>query len=91
MSALRDAKSSNGLAATVATHLQDYFSGHDGLLPPSGLYERVLQEVERPLLLLTLRECRGNQIKAAAILGINRNTLRKKLRDLGITAKQARR
>lgn len=91
MSALRAEKNASGLAATVTMHLQDYFAGHDGLLPPAGLYDRVLQEVERPLLLLTLRECRGNQIKAAAILGINRNTLRKKLRDLGIMAKQARR
>lgn len=80
-----------GLAATVAVHLQDYFKCHDGILPPCGLYDRVLHEVERPLLLLSLRACNGNQIKAAAMLGINRNTLRKKLRELGISAKQARR
>ncbi len=89
MSALRDPKPQSGLSATVATHLKDYFAAHDGLMPPSGLYDRVLQEIERPLLQMTLRECRGNQIKAAALLGINRNTLRKKLREFGISVRRA--
>lgn len=48
------------------------------------LYEEVLREVERPLIVTTLTVCKGNQLKAAAILGINRNTLRKKIRALGI-------
>ena len=50
----------------------------------SGLHDRILREVERPLILLTLAATRGNQIKAAHVLGINRNTLRKKIRDLEI-------
>ena len=58
-------------------------SGRPGL-PSSGLYERVLREVERPLLGITLEATRGNQIKAAELLGINRNTLRKKIRELDI-------
>jgi two-component system nitrogen regulation response regulator GlnG len=54
-------------------------------LPPSGLYQRVLEEVEYPLILAALTATRGNQIKAADLLGLNRNTLRKKIRELGVT------
>lgn len=75
-----------GLSASVERHLRDYFDAHDGGLPSAGLYGRVLQEVERPLLSLTLSECGGNQLRAAELLGLNRNTLRKKLRDLGLEA-----
>ena len=73
-----------GLQGAVEHHLERYFAAHGNALPPPGLYDRVLQEVERPLITLTLRATRGNQLKAAAILGINRNTLRKKIRLLGI-------
>ena len=45
---------------------------------------RVIREVERPLITLTLQATRGNQIKAAEVLGVNRNTLRKKIKELGI-------
>lgn len=83
-------KTPSELSASIALHLQEYFTAHEGS-PPSGLYDRIVQEVERPLLQLALRECRGNQIRAAALLGINRNTLRKKLRGLGIAARQVRR
>ncbi|MGB0683290.1 MAG: nitrogen regulation protein NR(I) [Magnetovibrionaceae bacterium] len=74
----------NGIAQSVESHLKAYFSAHGDGLPNAGLYDRVLKEVERPLLTLTLSATRGNQIKAAEILGLNRNTLRKKIRDLGI-------
>jgi hypothetical protein len=53
-------------------------------VPPAGLYDRVLEEVERPLIQLTLSATRGNQVRAAEILGLNRNTLRKKIQDLGV-------
>lgn len=53
-------------------------------LPEPGLYDRLLAEVERPLILQALQATRGNQIRAAAVLGINRNTLRKKIQTLGI-------
>ena len=53
-------------------------------LPSRGLYTRVLHEMERPLIALTLSATRGNQIRAAEILGLNRNTLRKKIRELDI-------
>jgi two-component system nitrogen regulation response regulator GlnG len=50
----------------------------------TGVYDKIIAEVERPLIRLTLAATRGNQIKAAAMLGLNRNTLRKKIRDLEI-------
>ncbi len=74
----------NGLTHSMEMHLQSYFSAHGDSLPSSGLYERVLKEVERPLISLTLHATGGNQIKAANVLGLNRNTLRKKIRDLNI-------
>ena len=52
--------------------------------PPVGLYHRVLRDLEVPLIAATLSVTRGNQIKAAEILGLNRNTLRKKIRDLDL-------
>ncbi len=72
------------LSGTIEKHLRDYFDGHNGALPPRGLYDRVLRELERPLISLTLVATRGNQVKAAEILGLNRNTLRKKIRELDI-------
>ncbi len=76
--------SDESLSAAAERHLRDYFSAHKGGLPPSGLYDRVLREIERPLIQLSLSATRGNQIKAAQLLGLNRNTLRKKVRELDI-------
>jgi two-component system, NtrC family, nitrogen regulation response regulator GlnG len=73
-----------GLAAAVERHIVDYFAAHRGALPASGLYDRVLREIERPLIVATLGATRGNQIRAAHLLGLNRNTLRKKIRELDI-------
>ena len=72
------------LGQAVERHIEAYFAAHGDHLPPAGLYERVVHEVERPLLAIALGATRGNQIKAAEMLGINRNTLRKKLRVLDI-------
>ncbi|MBV1693530.1 MAG: nitrogen regulation protein NR(I) [Hyphomicrobiales bacterium] len=72
------------LAEMVEQHLARYFAGFGRDLPPPGLYDRVLAEIERPLLIAALTATRGNQIKAADLLGLNRNTLRKKVRDLDI-------
>ena len=72
------------MAQAIERHLRAYFASHKDGLPPAGVYDRVLAEVERPLIRLTLAATRGNQIKAAAILGLNRNTLRKKIRELEI-------
>ena len=78
------ASEGNGLSHTIDTLLQNYFAAHRGGLPAPGLYDRVLREVERPLISQTLTATRGNQVKAAHVLGLNRNTLRKKIRDLNI-------
>jgi two-component system nitrogen regulation response regulator GlnG len=75
---------SESLSEATERHLRLYFTAHRPRLPASGLYERVLREIERPLLGIALEATRGNQIKAAELLGINRNTLRKKIRELGI-------
>jgi len=72
------------LGAAVEHHLRSYFAAHEDGLPASGLYDRILREVERPLIELSLSATRGNQIRAAKLLGLNRNTLRKKIRDLDI-------
>ena len=74
----------NSLGTAVEMHLERYFSRHGDALPPAGLYDRVLREIELPLIALTLAATRGNQLKAADLLGINRNTLRKKIRELDI-------
>jgi two-component system nitrogen regulation response regulator GlnG len=73
-----------GLSSAVERHLKDYFAAHKDGIPAAGLYDRVLREVERPLISLSLSATRGNQIKAAQMLGLNRNTLRKKIRELDI-------
>ena len=83
--------SGSSLSDSLHQHLATYFANHGDSLPPNGLYERVLREVEIPLLELTLAATRGNQIKAAELLGLNRNTLRKKIRDLGVEVVRARR
>jgi two-component system, NtrC family, nitrogen regulation response regulator GlnG len=73
-----------GLSSAVERHINDYFAAHKGDLPAAGLYDRILREIERPLIVATLGATRGNQIKAAHLLGLNRNTLRKKIRELDI-------
>lgn len=72
------------LGATVERHLIQYFAAHANELPGAGLYRRIIREVERPLIALTLEATGGNQRKAAHLLGLNRNTLRKKIRELNI-------
>jgi two-component system nitrogen regulation response regulator GlnG len=72
------------LGAAAERQLRDYFAAHKEDLPAARLYDRVLREVERPLIALTLEATRGNQIRAAQLLGVNRNTLRKKIRELDI-------
>jgi len=77
-------RTDESLSSAVERHLARYFSGFDDTLPPPGLYHRILREVEYPLLSAALAATRGNQIRAADLLGVNRNTLRKKIRDLDI-------
>ncbi len=79
-----DDDSRDGLSAIVERHLKAYFAAHRSELPAAGLYDRVLREIERPLIELSLNATGGNQIRAAQLLGLNRNTLRKKIRELDI-------
>jgi two-component system nitrogen regulation response regulator GlnG len=79
------------LSQLVERHLGGYFAEQPDGVPPVGLYDRVLEEVERPLIQLTLAATRGNQVRAAEILGLNRNTLRKKIQDLGVEMSRGRR
>ncbi len=72
------------IAHAAEAWLSRYFASFGDQLPPPGLYQRVLAEVEYPLLLACLTATRGNQIRAADLLGLNRNTLRKKIRELGV-------
>ena len=69
---------------SVEHHLAALFKAHGDDLPPAGLYHRILRDVEGPLISAALAATRGNQIKAAELLGLNRNTLRKKVRELDI-------
>ncbi len=80
----RPGSGGGGVAEAVGDHLARYFATFGETLPPDGLYDRLIAEVERPLLLASLSAVRGNQLRAAKLLGINRNTLRKKLTELGI-------
>lgn len=69
-----------GLSDTVRRVLENYFRDLDGH-EPAHLYQLVLQEIERPLLETVMQYTRGNQSKASIVLGLNRGTLRKKLKQ----------
>jgi two-component system, NtrC family, nitrogen regulation response regulator GlnG len=71
------------LATAIECYLSELFHDRDGN-PPPNLYYRTVREIEYPLISVTLATTKGNQIKAAELLGLNRNTLRKKVRNLGI-------
>jgi two-component system nitrogen regulation response regulator GlnG len=75
---------SEPLAQAMERHIRQFLTAHEEGLVGNDIYDRVIAEVERPLIQLTLVATRGNQIKAAAMLGLNRNTLRKKIRDLEV-------
>ncbi|MDO5704236.1 MAG: response regulator [Paracoccus sp. (in: a-proteobacteria)] len=78
------------LSDSVEAHLQRYFDLHGDALPPPGLYDRILREIEKPLLQVALDATGGNQLRCAELLGINRNTLRKKLTELNIEVARRR-
>ncbi len=81
---------SDRLSASIGKHLRRYFDLHGGSLPPPGLYQRILREVEIPLIEIALDATGGNQAKCAELLGINRNTLRKKITELDISVTRRR-
>ncbi len=72
------------LVQAVERHIRQFLAASRDGMPMRDIYDRVIAEVERPLIQMTLASTKGNQIKAAAMLGLNRNTLRKKIRDLEI-------
>ncbi|WP_417586463.1 helix-turn-helix domain-containing protein [Pararhodobacter oceanensis] len=78
------------LAESVARHVRRYFELHGDELPPSGVYQRIMREVEAPLLDIALEYSGGNQLRCAELLGINRNTLRKKTNELDISVTRRR-
>ena len=83
--------SDNGkLSSSVEKHIKKYFDQQGKNLPPQGLYNRILKEIELPLIALSLSATRGNQIKTSELLGINRNTLRKKIKDLDIVVTRSK-
>lgn len=84
------ASDSGKLSSSVEMHVKRYFDLHGDVLPPPGLYNRILREVELPLIALSLSATRGNQIKTAELLGINRNTLRKKIKELDIVVTRSK-
>jgi two-component system nitrogen regulation response regulator GlnG len=71
-------------AAGLDRHVAELFKAFGDNMPPAGLYHRVLRDLEAPLIAATLAATRGNQIRAAEVLGLNRNTLRKKIKDLDL-------
>ncbi|WP_299546426.1 response regulator [uncultured Tateyamaria sp.] len=87
---IRSAGDTEKLGASVGRHLKRYFDLHGNMLPPPGLYQRILREVEAPLIEIALDATGGNQAKCADLLGINRNTLRKKITDLDIEVTRRR-
>lgn len=76
--------SSRGLSDLVRQLFRDYFEAHQDDIPTGGLYECVLKEIEKPLIEECLRATEGNQKRASEILGMNRNTLRKKMTQLDV-------
>jgi len=72
------------LGKLVQEYLKDYFAQEKSAITLTNMYGTVIREVERPLITIILKETQGNQTKTAQILGINRNTLRKKMAELKI-------
>ncbi|AOZ69524.1 nitrogen regulation protein NR(I) [Rhodobacter xanthinilyticus] len=87
---LRQGGEGEKLSASIARHLRRYFDLHGGNLPAPGLYDRILKEMEGPLIEIALDATGGNQARCADLLGINRNTLRKKITDLDIQVTRRR-
>ena len=77
--------SENDMARCVRKALKEYFKNLDGEEPCCGMYDMVMDCVEKPLLEMVLEHVGGNQTRAAEVLDINRNTLRKKMQQHGIS------
>lgn len=76
--------SENEIARCVRDSVNEYFHDLEGEQPSSSIYDMVIRCVEKPLIETVLHHAGGNQTRTAELLGINRNTLRKKIQDLKI-------
>lgn len=76
-----------GLRKVMSIYLRRYFDIHGDILPVDGIYSYLIKEIEKSLIEETLRRLKGNQVQVAKLLGINRNTLRRKIQDLNISFK----
>jgi two-component system nitrogen regulation response regulator GlnG len=74
-----------GLQRVIERYLVHFFDLHGDILPADGLYHCLMKEIEKPLIEVSLKRLKGNQVQAAKLLGINRNTLRRKIQDLNIS------
>ena len=77
-----------GLPGVIEQYLKHYYDLHGEILPAEGLYHCIMKEIERPLIEVTLKRLNGNQVKVAKLLGINRNTLRRKINELNISVEK---
>lgn len=73
------------LETSAIEHIEKYFAAHQPDLPPNDLYGKIIPLVERPLICAALEATDGHRMRAAQLLGINRNTLRVRMKELGIT------
>src|SRR5690606_1569100 len=76
-------RNNNSIDEAVTRNLERYFRDLEGARP-RAVYDMVIQAVERPMLEVVMRQAQGNQLRASEMLGINRNTLRKKLINHGL-------
>ena len=74
-----------GLSEAMENRLERDFKMHEGTDVPTGLYDIIIGEIEKSLINVTMKYAGGNKVKAARILGINRNTLHKKLVSLDMS------
>lgn len=73
-----------GIQGVMEQYLSHFFELHGDILPAEGLYHCLLKEMEKPLIEITLKRLKGNKVKTAQLLGINRNTLHRKMQELDI-------
>ncbi len=78
-----ESQSTQSIDQAVTRSLEKYFRDLEGTRP-SAIYDMVLASVERPMLEVVMKQAHGNQLRASEMLGINRNTLRKKLQHYGL-------
>ncbi len=74
-----------GLQGVMERYISHYFDLHGNILPSAGLYHCLMKEIEKPLIEVSLRRLKGNQVQVAKLLGIDRNTLRRKIQALNIS------